>query len=172
MYEFSAYKFENEMGRIRGMVRSKNRKLEQMYNRCMENMIFDKKCTYSRGNEFKIVADDRDSYFSLKDGSIVRVEEVKKDCTLGIRFLRKMEKELFDHPQPSSSIGVHFCKLSTDLGEITSDSLDSKLYRINLIDEDKGGDDEDNEEDIDLDVERREMNLNTEFVVVPLLHHP
>ena len=58
------------------------------------------------------------------------------------------------------------------MGEITSDSLDSKLYRINLIDEDKGGDDEDNEEDIDLDVERREMNLNTEFVVVPLLHHP
>lgn len=91
MYEFSAYKFENEIGRIRGMVRSKNRKLEQIYNRSMENMLFDKKCTYNRSNEFKIVADDRDSYFSLKDGSVVRVEEVKGDGSLGIRYLSKTD---------------------------------------------------------------------------------
>lgn len=90
IYEFSAYKFENKMGRIRGMVRSKNRKLEQIYNRSMENMLFDKKCTYSRSNEFKIVADDRDSYFSLKDESVVRVEELEKDGILVVRYLSKM----------------------------------------------------------------------------------
>lgn len=33
---FSAYKFENEMGEIRGMVRSKNRRFEQLFNRCSD----------------------------------------------------------------------------------------------------------------------------------------
>ena len=53
------------MGRVRGRGRRKNRKLEQMYNRSMENMLFNKKCTYSRGNQFYIL-------------------EVMKDCSLEI----------------------------------------------------------------------------------------
>lgn len=130
---------------------------------------------YNRSNEFKIVADDRDSYFSLKDGSVVRVEEVKRDGSLGIRYLSKSEKELFHNPRPSSCIGIHLCKLSTDLGEITRDSLDSKLYRVNLSDKEEDEEvnsDEDNGEYIELEDIKRDMNLNTEFVVIPLLHHP
>lgn len=80
-----------------------------------------------------------------------------------------------DHPKPSSSMGINVCKLSTNLGEITHDSLDSKLYRIDLTDKDEDKeveDEEDNDRDIDLEVEKRDMNFTTEFVVVPLLHHP
>lgn len=66
------------------MVRSNNKKLEQIYNRCMENMLFAKKCTYDRNNSFKIKLDDQDSYFSLRDGQVVRVEALGEDGTLKV----------------------------------------------------------------------------------------
>lgn len=39
-YGFSAYKFENELSNIRGMVRSRSRVLEQIFNRCTENLLY------------------------------------------------------------------------------------------------------------------------------------
>lgn len=162
-YEFSAYKFENEMGRIRGMVRSQNRKLEQIYNRCTENMLFNKNCTYSI-NSLKVVPNDQDSYFLLNDSRIVRVEIVNNNDLIVRSII--ICNELFLQPINSSSLGIHVCKLGEELGTITRDCLVSKLYRVNLPED---GEDDDDCDDWEEDP-KQDMNQNVHFVVIPLLH--
>lgn len=172
VYEFSAYKFENEMGKIRAMVRSKYRKLEQIYNRTMENMLFSKKCTYDRNSLFKIVANYQDSYFSLTDGRIVRVEAVCEDGTYNVRFLYITGDELFVQPRLASSLGIYICRLGYELGKISRHNIFSKLYRMTCTDNNEG-EDVDEEEDCFLEENlRQDMNFTTQFVVVPLLHSP
>lgn len=170
VYEFSAYRFENEMGRIREMVRSPYKKLEQIYNRSMENMLFSKNCTYNRNNYFKIAANDQDSYFLLNDGQVARVEAVCEDGSLNVRFIDKMDEELFLQPKPSSALGIHICKLSCTVDKIPRSSIVSKLYRMWYSDREEDDDDDvdivdDSEENI-----KQDMNFSVQFVLVPLLH--
>lgn len=162
------------MGRIRGMVRSNYKKLEQIYNRSMANMLFAKKCTYERNDSFKVVADDKDSYFSLKDGQVVRVESVC-DGTHKVRYLDKMKEELFVQPRVSSELGIHICKLGVKIETISRDNIASKLYRIiypSVVVEEEEQEEEEDEVVEDEDLEKnQDMNFHKQFVVVPLLHY-
>lgn len=63
--ELAACKFENDMGKIRSMVRSNFKVLEQIHNRYRD---------INRSTEKIIKINDRDSYFNTVDDKIVRVE--------------------------------------------------------------------------------------------------
>lgn len=61
---------------------------------------------------------------------MVRVEAMGEDGTLKVRFLDKMNEELFVQPRVASELGIHICKLGIKIGNISRNDIVSKLYRI------------------------------------------
>lgn len=170
VYEFNSYKFENELSSIRGMVRSKNRVLEQIFNRCTENLVYNPEYYHvNRNRLFKIVPNDRDSYFLLKNDCIVRIEgSANSSGSYKARVIYQV-RDLFKLPVRSAVLGIHVCKLGSAIVNITRNSIKCKLYRIDLMDSLDSLDEADLNE-IGEEVEGQSTNLDEEFVVIPLLH--
>lgn len=125
-YEFSFYKFENELSNIRGMVRSKNRLFAQIFNRCTENLVYNPENYYvNRNQRMKIAPNDQDSYFILDDGIIVRIESVVANGGYSARIIDRV-KVLFEFPVRSSLLDIYICKLGCSFVKITRDSIKCK----------------------------------------------
>ncbi|XP_059617852.1 uncharacterized protein LOC132262568 [Phlebotomus argentipes] len=104
LYKFSAYKYENFNYQITQYAKKPSQILEQIANMVGRNWKHpdakEKDCT----GGFKISMRDRDAYFKLKDGTILKVLAINNNSVKGLRF--HSAQPLFTEPLDSTVIGI------------------------------------------------------------------
>lgn len=125
------------MSSIRSSIRSKNRVLEQVFNRNWENLLYNPdKFNIKSKEKFHVEVNDRDCFFRItRNDAVVEVLDIKDDV-LTVRGI-DIIGDLFTKPKPSSAEGIFRCNNSERELTINISELSCNLYKMPY-----GGEDE------------------------------
>lgn len=148
--DFSTFKFENYLGKIKLLLKSGNRPLEQVYNRLKEaELVISDNRAKQKGNppfkDFSLHTRTGDNSFLLNDNSIFMVQSItndKKQLQLKGNLLTE-KTSFYNTPCNSEILGISIFSTKSDTIVISASSVKAKV----LV-----------------------FEVDSDFVVFPLLH--
>lgn len=126
---FSTFEFENELGKLKRVIRSGNRPLEQAYNRITEkqrSVCFERK--QQNRKEFELAASKSDNVCVLSNGALFQVFEIFKDANkyfMNGHILTPIDS-LYEFPIASHKLGIVVCEKKESITNYPSDLVIGK----------------------------------------------
>lgn len=123
---FSTFKFENELGKIKRLLHCGNRPLEQVYNRLTERQksYATEALDFNCKKEFDISSEPPNNVCLLTDNSYFYVHSIDHLDFLGYRF--KYVSDLYSFPLSSTVCNINISRRDRQLTKITSSEIKGK----------------------------------------------
>lgn len=134
---FSTFRFENYLGKLKRLIVSGNRPLQQIYNRIVETTLAERKhnTLNAAANSFQLSTSLGDNVCILKSGETIIIEEILEDQSTLIGKKLVSTGPLYSTPCDSSIIGISCFdsittseQIVTNYSEVTAKAL---LFPVN-----------------------------------------